>query len=130
MFELLQSIFTIFLITISCYFPKKYYSNLIKSNNSEKNLIELLSIGSAIHIFSLLILSFLTLLSQKILIFYFTILILHNLFFIIKDKIFTSDIKFEIIYFYFIILIIVIYFLNNFYIGWDAFLYLLLEFLK
>jgi len=120
MFELLQSIFTIFLITVSCYFPKKYYLNLVKSNNSEKNLIELLSLGSVIHIFSLLILSFLTLLSQKILIFYFIILFLHNLFFIIKDKIFTSNIKFEIIYLYFIILILVIYFLNNFYIGWDA----------
>ena len=116
MFELLQSIFTIFLITVSCYFPKKYYSSLVISNNSEKNFIELLSLGSVIHIFSLLIVSFLTLLSQKILIFYFIILFLHNLFFIIKDKVFTNDIKYENIYFYFVILIIVIYFLNNFYI--------------
>jgi len=87
MFELFQSILTIFLITINCYFPKKYCSNFNILGKSEQNFINQLSIGTIIHIFSLLILSFLTLLSNKIIFFYFGILFTHNLFFILREKI-------------------------------------------
>ena len=120
MFELFQSVLTIFLITINCYFPKKYCSNFSILDKSEQNFINQLSIGTIIHIFSLLILSFLTLLSNKIIFFYFGILFTHNLFFILREKINVSDLKLEILFLYFMILIIVIFFLNNFIIGWDA----------
>ena len=120
MFELFQSVLTIFLITINCYFPKKYCSNFSILDKSEQNFINQLSIGTIIHIFSLLILSFLTLLSNKIIFFYFGILFTHNLFFILREKINVSDLKLEILFLYFMILIIVIFFLNNFKIGWDA----------
>jgi len=120
MFELFQSILTIFLITINCYFPKKYCSNFNILGKSEQNFINQLSIGTIIHIFSLLILSFLTLLSNKIIFYYFGILFTHNLFFILREKINTSDLKLEVFFLYFTIFIIVIFFLNNFIIGWDA----------
>ena len=86
MFELFQSILTIFLITINCYFPKKYCSNFKILDKSEQSFIDQLSIGTVIHIFSLLILSFLTLLSKKVIFFYFGILFTHNLFFILREK--------------------------------------------
>jgi len=120
MFELLQSILTIFLITINCYFPKKYYSSFIGLKKTPVHFIDQLSIGVVIHIFSLLILSFLTLLSQKIILIYFFVLFFHNVIFIYKEKIQITNFKLEIFFLFFIIFILTTYFLNNFFIGWDA----------
>jgi hypothetical protein len=120
MFELFQSILIVVLITVNCYFPEKYYSYLTASNNSKHSLISQLSLGIIVHIFSLLILSFLTLLSEKIIFFYFIILFVHNLFFIIKEKIKNFKFELETFFLFFVIFIITIYFFNNFKIGWDA----------
>ena len=120
MLEILQSIITIFLITINCYFPKKYCLSFIGLKKTHLSFVEQLSLGTVIHIFSLLILSFLTLFSQKIILIYFFLLFFHNIIFILKEKIEITNFKLESFFLFFIIFILAVYFLNNFVIGWDA----------
>ncbi|AFS47849.1 hypothetical protein HIMB5_00011010 [alpha proteobacterium HIMB5] len=120
MIELSQIFISIALITTFCYFPETYFSKIFKISKKNITFINQLSLGTVFHIFTLLILSFLSLLIDNVIDYFFLIFFLHNFIFFIIEKFRKLKINTEIIFLFFSVFLIIVFFQNNFVIGWDA----------
>lgn len=120
MIELFQIFLSLIFITTFCYFPEKYFSKIFKIPKKNIFFINQLSLGVVVHIFFLLILSFLSLFINNIIDYFFLIFFLHNFIFLIFEKFKKLKINTEIIFLFFSIFLIIVFFQNNFAIGWDA----------
>ena len=120
MIELSQIFISLALITTFCYFPEKYFSKIFKTSKKNITFVNQLNFVTVVHIFFLLILSFLSLFIDNVIDYFFLIFFFHNFIFLIVEKFKKLKIDTEIIFLFFSIFLIIVFFQNNFAIGWDA----------
>lgn len=120
MIELSQIFISLAIITTFCYFPEKYLSKIFKIPKKNITFVNQLSLGTVVHIFSLLILSFLSLFIDNVIDYFFLIFLFHNFIFLTVEKFRKLKFDIEIIFLFFSIFLIIVFFQNNFVIGWDA----------
>ena len=116
MIEIFQIFLQILVIFIFCYFPQSYLNFF---NIRQQSIIEKISLGSIINIFTLLLLSFL---NQKNFDFIFIILLiifLTNLFFFVLENWKFKILDIKLIFLFIFVLVFSFDLANNFKLGWD-----------
>jgi len=115
--EIFQIFLQILIILIFCYFPQSYLNFF---NIGQQSVIERISLGSIINIFTLLLLSFINQKNFDLIFIILSIIFCINLFFLIienwKSKLLDAKLIFLLIF----VVVFSFDLANNFKLGWDA----------